>query len=490
MYEELLDAVIGNDVERVRGALKDGTAADPQEAGTTSALYRAAVSGRAEIVKVLLDHGADANRLSDGGDDEGLPLCAAAAWGHPEVIDLLLAAGAEPDARETGGWTALLWAATNGYGDCAEALLTAGADPDGAKEQGDTALTLAARRGALGVVRALLAHGADASLPDGDGDTALSIAEDWLGVHLESALLEQFEGEMPEGTRYAVARAYAADGTELVSVTALGEDGSPGAEIQAQRGHAAVATLLESAEDTYVAAEDMVRRAVAHRDADEDHETWWVVAEALGARADEETLEAALRLCTAEDPREREFGADVLGRLAEAEDAPDDVRERAVPQLRRMATTEGTEAVLDSVLAALGRLRDRSALPEVLDVIGRPGRTPTPADPVTLAAVLPPDHEEGVALLIAMTEDPDAEVRDWATLGVAGLERNDELVTGALLARLDDPSLTTVAEAVRGLADRGDARAEAGVRRVLAESDDEYARDLATEAAKKLGVTP
>jgi HEAT repeat protein len=497
MYEGLLDAVIGNDVERVRAALKGGTAADPETEGTTSALYQASVQGRAEIVKALLDNGADPNRLSDGAEDEGLPLCAAAAWDHVEVIGLLLAAGADPRGQEGGGWSALLWAATNGHGDCAEVLLTAGADPDGVNDQSDTPLTLAARRGALGVVRSLLDHEADPSISDGDGDTALAIAEDWLGVHLESALLEQLEQDAPEGARFEVSRAFTADGTQVVSVATRPQDGEPQQEIQCQRGHAAVATLLEAITETRVPFDDLVRRAVTHRDLDADHETWWVVVDALGGASDEETLaetlENAIRLCTSEDPHEREFGVDVLGRLAESADAPADTAERALPVLRRMVTTEGTEAVLDATLNALGRLGDQRALPEVLDVLGRPGRTPTPADPVALTAVLPPDHEEGVGALIAMSEDPDSEVRDWATLGLAGLETGDERigarVTEALAARLDDTSLTSVAEAVRGLADRGDGRAERGVRRVLADSDDEYAKGLATEAAQKLGIT-
>lgn len=79
-----------------------------------------------------------------------------------------------------------------------------------------------------------------------------------------------------------------------------------------------------------------------------------------------------------------------------------------------------------------------------------------------------------------MTEDPDAEVRDWATMGLAGLAQDSEPIRDALAARLDDEDLNTVAEATRGLATRGDARAQRGADRVLAESDedDDYVRDL------------
>ncbi|GLW07690.1 hypothetical protein Misp01_28200 [Microtetraspora sp. NBRC 13810] len=493
MDRGLLDAVTRNDVDQVRELLEGGTA-DPAGEGEPTALYRAAVDGRAEIVDLLLARGADANRFSgDADDDEGLPLCGAAARGLTSIVEALLAAGADPLGKEAGGWSALLWAAAKGHREAAETLLAAGADADDSNDDGDTALTLAARRGAPGVVQALLAHGVDPERPDGDGDTALAIAEEWLGVHLESALLEQFEGddESPEDHRIAVTRTMTRDGTELVTLTEYDGDGEPVREVESQRGHTAVVTLLERAADVYVAVPDLVRRAVTHRDADDDHETWWIVVEALAAREDDEVFETATALCLSDEPREREFAADLLGRLAKGGDEPaaDDERTgRSLAALRRLARIEGDEPVLDSVLNALGKHGDQRALPEVLGILGRPGRTPTPADPGALAAVLPPGHEEGLALLIAMTADPDADVRDWATLGLAGLEADDARIRDALAARLDDTSLTAVAEAVRGLAARGDERAAAGVRRVLAESDDDYARDLVREAAQKIGI--
>ncbi|MFG1710880.1 ankyrin repeat domain-containing protein [Nonomuraea sp. M3C6] len=439
-------------------------------------LYRAALNGESETVGKLLASGADPNRLSEG-EEEGLPLCAAAAWDRSEVASALLAAGADVNGREAGGWTALLWAASNGHAATARVLIEAGAEVDTANDDGDTPLTLAARRGALGVVQVLLEAGADHGKFDGDGDTALDIAVAWVGVHLESALLDQIE---QDGWEYVVARQYAKDGTELVTVAGRSADGSETEQVQAQRGHAAVATLLEDAAGVYTPVDQLVARAVAHRDIDEDAETWWIVADALGKRADEETYDALARLCVSEDAREREFGVDAIAQFGFA-DGEKPYLERTLPLLQKMVTTEGNPHVLRSVLAALGHQGDPRALPHVLDLIGRPGHQRTMTDAIALADVLPPDHEDGLALLIHMTEDEDAEVRDWATAGLAGLSADTPLIREALAARLTDPDLRTVAEATRGLAERGDERASQGVQRVLAESDDEYARDLVTE---------
>jgi hypothetical protein len=442
-------------------------------------LYRAALNGESEKVSELLAQGADPNLASEAGDDTGdggLPLCAAAATDRVEIAEALLAAGAEVDGREAGGWTALLWAASNGNADTARLLLEAGADVDTANENGDTPLTLAARRGALGVVRELLAAGADAQKYDGDGDTPLDIAADWVGVHLESALLDQIEQDDWE---YVVARQFAKDGTELVTVAGRSPDGSQTEQVQAQRGHAAITTLLEEATDVFTPVDQLVARALAHRDIDEDAETWWVVADTLIKRADDETYEALTRLCLSEDAREREFGVDAIAQFGVTEDDKPYL-ERTLPLLQKMTTTESNPQVLRSVLSALGHQGDPRALPQVLDLIGREGHKRTMTDPIALADVLPPDHAEGLALLVEMTRDEEDEVRDWATAGLAGLDADTPELRQALADRLDDSDLRTVAEATRGLASRGDARAELGVKRVLTESDDEYARDLVT----------
>ncbi|MDP4509095.1 ankyrin repeat domain-containing protein [Nonomuraea turcica] len=439
-------------------------------------LYRAALNGETETVGKLLAGGADPNKPSEG-EEEGLPLCAAAAWDRHEVAGTLLAAGADVNGRETGGWTALLWAASNGHAATARVLIEAGAGVDTANDDGDTPLSLAARRGALGVVQVLLEAGADPAKYDGDGDTPLDIAVDWVGVHLESALLDQIE---QEGWDYVVARQYAKDGTELVTVAGQAPDGEQTEQVQAQRGHAAIATLLEDATGVYPPVERLVARALAHRDIDEDAETWWIVADTLNRRADEETYEALARLCVSEDAREREFGVDAIAQFGFAE-GEKPFLERTLPLLQKMVTTEGNPQVLRSVLAALGHQGDPRALPAVLDIIGRPGHKRTMTDAIALADVLPPDHEEGLALLIEMTEEDEAEVRDWATAGLAGLEADTPRIREALAARLADSDLRTVAEATRGLAIRGDDRAARGAERVLAESDDDYARDLVTQ---------
>jgi ankyrin repeat protein len=102
--------------QRIGELLRAGADPDlPGRDGTTP-LYRASVQNRPANVRVLLAAGADPHRESGHGD-EGLPLCAAACWGHEDSVRELLAAGADPRLREDGGHgrTAVEWAEAGGH---------------------------------------------------------------------------------------------------------------------------------------------------------------------------------------------------------------------------------------------------------------------------------------------------------------------------------------------------------------------------------------
>ena len=86
---------------------------------------------RAYAVKAALDAGADV----DAKDDEGntaLMDAASGGWRSEDVIKLLLDAGADVDAKDDEGNTALMDAASGGWRneDVVKVLLDAGADVD------------------------------------------------------------------------------------------------------------------------------------------------------------------------------------------------------------------------------------------------------------------------------------------------------------------------------------------------------------------------
>jgi len=115
-----------------------------------TALHIAAAGYRVAMVERLLAAGADPRARNRRGAE---PLHAAAAgqpgsaqW-NPEaqaqVIGLLIAAGADPDARDKSGATPLHKAVRTRCAAAVEALIAAGADTDVATKRGSTAARLA-----------------------------------------------------------------------------------------------------------------------------------------------------------------------------------------------------------------------------------------------------------------------------------------------------------------------------------------------------------
>ena len=78
-----------------------------------------------EIMQLLIDAGADVNRANEY---KIAPLASAAEQGSKEVVDLLIKAGAKVNARNTYGGTALQVAVLRGYIDIVKSLIAAGAD--------------------------------------------------------------------------------------------------------------------------------------------------------------------------------------------------------------------------------------------------------------------------------------------------------------------------------------------------------------------------
>ena len=85
-------------------------------------------------------------------------------------------AGANIDARDPGGNTALLLAAAKNNHGVVELLIKQGASIDATNADGWTALIVAAHHGFNHIVELLLDHGADFSIKFGDDETALSRA--------------------------------------------------------------------------------------------------------------------------------------------------------------------------------------------------------------------------------------------------------------------------------------------------------------------------
>ena len=105
------------------------------------------------------------------------PVADASARGDVQAVRALIREGADPNAAQADGLTALHWAALNNQVEIAEVLLYAGANAQPTTRLGGyTPLHLASRAGNAAVVETLLEAGADPAVYTATGVTAMHFA--------------------------------------------------------------------------------------------------------------------------------------------------------------------------------------------------------------------------------------------------------------------------------------------------------------------------
>ena len=205
----LLLAALNGSADMIELLLEHGANANARLTQTgDTVLMLAARTGLPPAVKVLLDHGAQVNALENWG--QATALMWAVAEGHSEVVSMLINAGADINARTafmprntgrglqfeglppeirpaqemipamhaSGELTPLLFAAREGHIESARLLLDAGADINARSADGKDGLALAIYNGNFAFASYLIDRGANVNQPDARGFTPLFWAVD------------------------------------------------------------------------------------------------------------------------------------------------------------------------------------------------------------------------------------------------------------------------------------------------------------------------
>jgi len=114
----------------------------------------AAFFGHPSTARILIDAGADVGAVTRN-EMKVQPLHAAAAAKEIEIVRMLLEHGADPNARQQAGYTALMECARGGRDDIVALLLAHGADPTLRTDDGKNASELALEQGHLAIAESL-----------------------------------------------------------------------------------------------------------------------------------------------------------------------------------------------------------------------------------------------------------------------------------------------------------------------------------------------
>lgn len=183
-YDDALSSAQLGDTKQLVGLLARGLDPDTVDANGNTLLILAAREGKADTVDALLKYRPRIAYRNLAGDSA---LMLAVLRGHGKVVDVLIDGGAPVNHD---GWTPLHYAAFEGRLEILERLIAAGAELEAVAPNKSDALMLAARNGHIAVVRRLLAAGVSLDRRNEAGFTA----EEWAVSNGNTDIAELIQG--------------------------------------------------------------------------------------------------------------------------------------------------------------------------------------------------------------------------------------------------------------------------------------------------------
>ena len=183
----------------VRYLLKAGARVDePATCDASTALFYASIGGNHEILNELIAAGADIHKKNIYGNS---PIILAADRGHHLSVIELVKAGADVNSTDENGTSILMYASDNANLDTVKYLLIAGANVNQQAKKGNSPLIFAIDRNQPRIVKYLLDHGAMLDL-GGVASLPFAVAKGYLKV-VEVLLRREVEVDVnvqtPEG---------------------------------------------------------------------------------------------------------------------------------------------------------------------------------------------------------------------------------------------------------------------------------------------------
>ena len=173
LRDQLFDAIKAGDYAETARLVKAGIHYTARNAEGEPPLIAAAENARLDIVKLLLENGADAAARSSNGESA---LHAAALHADAGIARLLLQNGAQVDALNHDGESPLFWAALSGSIEVVKLLAERGAQIARVDVKGNSILHAAAADGHLSVIAYLLERKVNRSVRNKAGERPVDLA--------------------------------------------------------------------------------------------------------------------------------------------------------------------------------------------------------------------------------------------------------------------------------------------------------------------------
>jgi ankyrin repeat protein len=188
--QELLEATGENNLPEVRRLLSIGADVNAKDNWhDRTPLHVACEKGHVQVVKELVEHGADVDVKDKDGSS---PLHWACAKGHLAVVNELLSRGANIEVEDIDGNTPLHLACANCHVAVVNELLSRGANIEAQDRYGDTPLHDASWNGHVAIVKALLSSGANIRAANNDRNLPIDRAVRCRKSVVSKYLLQHF----------------------------------------------------------------------------------------------------------------------------------------------------------------------------------------------------------------------------------------------------------------------------------------------------------